>query len=199
MFRRIAETYNTIFTKELAVHCRFFLFLVLCLGMASCESDMATVKTMIRKEQAPDETGNDVEITYSENGLVKTRIKAPVMNRFEGNDKSTEFPEGVSVETYGPQMEVESTLDANYGILHHDKEQVYLRDDVVLVSSEGKKLNSEELTWDMKKKKIYSDKFVKITTPEEVIWGKGFEADDDFSWYRIDSISGSFKVDNELE
>ena len=71
-----------------------------------------------------------------------------------------------------------------------------MRDSVVWKSVEGDTLETEELFWDERREKIYSNKFVVITRPDEVIYGHGFEADQDFSYSRINAIEGRIKVDN---
>ena len=48
--------------------------------------------------------------------------------------------------------------------------------------------------WKRKDKKIYSTKFVKITTAEEIIMGEGLEANEDFSDYVIKKVKGIIKV-----
>ena len=197
MLGRVNKHIKLTLWKELTVPCQFFLFVLVATIWAGCENDMATVHALIEQERIPTETGKDVEIEYSELGEVRSRVTAPTMKRFTVEENATEFPDGVQVKNYGSSGIVESTLEANYGIMYQKEERVYLRDDVVLVNTKGEQLNCEELNWNWKTKRIFSDKFVKITTPEEVIWGKGFEANDDFSWYRIDSITGNFSVETD--
>ena len=49
--------------------------------------------------------------------------------------------------------------------------------------------------WNQKTKKVYSEKFVKIETPDEVIYGEGFESDEEFTSYVIKKIKGSVSTD----
>ena len=50
---------------------------------------------------------------------------------------------------------------------------------------------------DERNKKIKSDKFVKVTTDTESIFGTGFEAEQDFSRYTIHNITGIVKVSSD--
>lgn len=63
-----------------------------------------------------------------------------------------------------------------------------------MVNEKNEKLNTEHLIWNERTKKIYSDDFVKITTPDEIIFGNGFEADQDFSRYKIMKIKGTINL-----
>ena len=86
-------------------------------------------------------------------------------------------------------------MSANYGMYYSKKDEMMVRDDVAIVNTKGELLNTEELTWKRREGKIYSDKFVRITTPDEIIYGTGFEAKQDFSDYTIKNISGTIKVE----
>lgn len=51
----------------------------------------------------------------------------------------------------------------------------------------------------MPKKKIWSDKFVTITTKNEILMGDGFEARQDFSKYKIKKLKGTVTIKEEEE
>ena len=67
---------------------------------------------------------------------------------------------------------------------------------MVVVNEKGEQLNTEHLVWDEKQEKLLSDEFVKITTKDEIIFGNGFEANQDFSKYRIFKIKGTISINN---
>ena len=47
------------------------------------------------------------------------------------------------------------------------------------------KLKSEELKWSRFEKRVYTNKFVRIETPQEILLGEGLTASQDFSTYKI--------------
>jgi hypothetical protein len=51
------------------------------------------------------------------------------------------------------------------------------------------------LFWDEKKELIYTNKFVKITTENEVIWGEGLEANQEFTDWKIKNVKGTIYID----
>ncbi len=167
----------------------FCCLVLLVLSFASCDSETPPIEELVPNEAANLEIARDVEVVYSELGQVKARIIAPLMVKgTKDNDDFMEYPEGLTVYNYNAQMEIESKMSANYGISHEKKEEVMVRDDVVLINIKGEKLNSEELWWDRKSKKITSDKFVKVTTIDEEIIGYGFDANEDFSEYTVRNV-----------
>src|SRR5690606_41136095 len=69
----------------------------------------------------------------------------------------------------------------------HDALPIYKATGDVEVNSYEKdqKLNTEELFWRRDKGEIYTDKFVRIETAEEILLGEGLTATQDFSSYKI--------------
>ena len=61
---------------------------------------------------------------------------------------------------------------------------------VVISDSTNTSLETQKLNWDNIEKKIYSDLFVKITTPKEIINGVGFESDEHLHNYKIFKVTG---------
>ena len=68
------------------------------------------------------------------------------------------------------------------------------RDSVVVINNKGEIMNTDELIWDEDKKIIYSNSFVKIRTADEIIYGNGMTANENFTGYVIKNITGTIKV-----
>ncbi len=162
----------------------------------SCATDLEKIKKISIESDTISERGEEVEIHYSVQGNLKAKITAPEVINHESEDAYSEFPKGVKLYSFDEALKTTSQLTANYGIFYPKKEEMLVRDNVVIVNTKGEMLNTEELTWKRKEEKIYSDKFVRITTPEEIIYGTGFEAKQDFSDYIIKNISGTIQVED---
>ncbi len=168
---------------------------VLCL--AGCVNDPEVVFETAEKIQPSVERGRDVTMVYSEDGEVQLQLRAPRVVRRQGEEPVTEFPEGLKVTFFDAALRPSSTLEADYGIRDENAQEVTVRDHVVVVNDVGERLDTEELVWNARDRKIRSDAFVKITTAEEVLYGTGFEADETFSRYRILEPEGSFRVEEQ--
>ena len=171
-----------------------FLFLFL---LFNCAPDLEKVKKITADMDTVAEKGSEVEILYSDLGKLKVKIIAEELTYHQGKEPYSEFNKGLRAFFYNPAMEIESKLSANYGVIYDEKGEMLVRDDVVVINVKGEKLNTEELIWKKKEEKVFSDKFVKITTPEEIIYGEGFEASQDFSDYTIKNITGIIQVKGE--
>jgi len=165
--------------------------------LSSCATDLEKIKKITENDDDYLEKGFDIEMLYSEKGNLKAKIIAPELSRYQLKDSYTQFDKGLKMFFYNPKVEIESKLSANFGVIYHDKDEMMVRDDVVFINVKGEKLNTEELIWKKKDRQVYSDKFVKITTPEEIIYGNGFQANEDFSDYVIKNISGVISVEED--
>lgn len=141
------------------------------------------------------ETGYDVVITYTESGNIKAKVFTPELTRFVNQSGVTEFKKGLKIFFFDSNGKSESNMSARYGKAFEKEEELLAKDSVVIVNTKGEQLNTEELIWKRKEKKIYSNKFVKITTADEIIFGDGLEANEDFSSYVIKKVKGTIKVD----
>ena len=59
----------------------------------------------------------------------------------------------------------------------------------------GETLNTEELHWNTSKGDVFTDKFVRIETEDQILTGVGLTAKQDFSRYVIKNPQGIFNLD----
>lgn len=173
---------------------RFFVFIMLVF-FASCTNDVKEVKQTIADPNALAETGKNVELLFTENALAAIKIKAPTAVRHESDNPFTEFPDGMQLFVYNELGEIDSELTAKYGRMNDGSTEMLAKEDVVVINKTGEQLNTEELLWDQEAAVIKSEGFVKITTPTEIIYGNGFEANDNFTEYTIFNITGTVQVE----
>jgi LPS export ABC transporter protein LptC len=168
------------------------LLAFLTLVTLGCGDDLKD-PDMEKKFTGPFRETENVLTLYSDSAKVLIKLQAPVQEDYENGDVI--FPKGINVEFYEQGGAVTSTLRADYGKQERNKDLYYVRGNVVvhnLVKQE--KLETEELYWNKNKAQIYTDKFVKITTPEEILMGHGLQANQDFSSYKIKKVTGVFSL-----
>lgn len=162
------------------------------LSLLACQN---TVLTEPVEYEGPLREANDVEMYYSEDNLVKLRMVAKTVNEFKNGDR--EFPDGLYLEFFNELGQLESTLKANQAFFTKDQNlwrgvgNVEVKN---IVNNE--QLNTEELFWEPATEKIYTDKFVTIRLANEVLYGTGLEAKQDFSSYTIKQPQGEFTIED---
>jgi LPS export ABC transporter protein LptC len=176
---------------------RFLFFLVLI--FVSCSNDPKLVQEFVSSEVLPIEKIEGAEMLHTENGKLKVKIVATTIERFNNQQPQLVFSNHLVVYFYNDSALVQSTLKAEYAEINDEKKLMTAKENVILTNITGKKLESEELIWDEKNNKIYTDKKVKITTGKEVIEGEGFVSNPDFTEYSISKIHGTFNFETPNE
>ena len=143
----------------------------------------------------PVQSSKNIEIIYSDSGEIKIRIKAPLLLRYDEPDKQyAEFPDGIDVIFFDKNRTEQSTLRADYAVYRERKDIWEVSNNVIIVNKNGDVINTEKMIWNKKTGIIYSGEFVKITTCDEIIYGNGFEADQNLDNYVIKKITGTINL-----
>ncbi len=174
----------------------FFMLMVLGISLSACENDLKKVEKIASNEASlPVEVSKDVELIYSDSSIVRAKLLTPTLKFYKVTNAYHEMPDGLFVEFYGPNKNIESTLSAKYGRKFQNQGIIEVRDSVVVINEKGERLDTEKLIWNEKTKKIYTNSFVRITTLKDVMFGEGMEANQNFTNYRIYKYRGSVSLE----
>ena len=172
-----------------------FLFSVI---LIACTNDPKLVQEFVSDKEQAIEQIKGAELLHTENGKIKVRIIAGVIKRFQNMQPQLIFSENVEVYFYNDSSQLQSKLKADDASIDEEKKIMVAQNNVELISSDDKKLETEELVWDERNNKIYTDKKVKITTGKEIVYGEGFTSNPDFTEYSIIKIHGTFDFKSEI-
>jgi len=167
-------------------------FLLFCICLGACEDTLEQSKN-IQPYEGPVSTIFDVETLFSDSARLKIKLNAPLQLEYQNEDRN--FPKGVLINFYNAKGQNHARLTANKGRFIK-KENRYIATGDVVVKNLLKKeqLNTEKLNWTPSDQTIFTDQFVTITTQKEILKGKGLEARQDFSQYKILKPTGEFVI-----
>ena len=174
------------------------------LVLFSCKNDIKIINSLPGVDSLPLEIAYDVEISFSDSGKLQAVLSAPVMERISEEEKDggeyLEFPEGFKAVFYDSLANPETQITARYGVNYEKKDFMEARHNVIIKNfAKQEQLNTEHLIWDRKKKEIYSDVFITLTKPDEVLYGDGFSSDETFEAYEVINPTGEFSIVQEEE
>lgn len=182
------------------MHSRYYIFCLLVIigiGLVSCDDEIAPIDRPITEKDLYIERATDVEILYSDSSVVRLSVQAPVLyNHITSGKERKEFPSGIEVDFFNEVGQTTSVMTAKYAMQYERQNKIVIQDSVVVVSANNETLETDELIWDEKNKRLYTDKWVKVSTEDEVIYGYGFSANEEFSYWKISKVRGRFTVDN---
>lgn len=180
------------FFFQLSIH------LILGFLVVSCTNNLDVINAIEDKEDKATVIAKNSEILYTEKGLVKLKIYAPVTKSYQNAENPyNEFPDGITVYTYSDSMEIESELTSKYANYSDFKQIWTASNNVIAKNKKGEILNTEHLFWNQKKKIIYTDDMVKITTPDGIQYGQGFISDETFTNWEIKKPKGYYYIESQ--
>jgi LPS export ABC transporter protein LptC len=145
----------------------------------------------------PSLTGKDIETVLTDSGRIQLIMTSPLVEQYDKSDKPySEFRFGLKVIAYNGQKDPVASVTAKYGKCT-DNNLWELRDSVVVINENNEKLETEVLFWNQQKDLIYTDRFVKITSEDEVIQGIGFESDSHLSKQKIKKVTADIYLKDE--
>lgn len=168
-----------------------FLAILLC----SCGGEV--LPRVVDPETEPTQISVDLISIESKDGVRSFRMTTPLMKRYElAKEPSSEFPDGIHVETFNDSTAlVESELTANYARLNEVTEIWEARGNVIGKAESGSRiLYTEQLFWDQKTDRIYTDKWAKVIDGRGVHVGTGFESDGGFKTWTFKNPRGQMEV-----
>lgn len=176
-----------------AVRSLALALLVTSFLLQSCENDLRDVeKISADNSLLPVDKSYGVEVIYSDSAVVKAKMLAPQVDRYK-DKKYDEMIKGVTLIFYDENQKETSRIVSDYAIRREGEGLVELRKNVVATNTKGDVYKSDELIWDEKQRKFYSNKMVQVTQQNgNVLFGTGFESDETFKKSRIFNATGSF-------
>ncbi len=168
--------------------------LLALLFFSSCENDPKEIENWTKKTELREEA-KTIESYLSQSGVMKAKLIAPLMYRYQRDTVFTEFPNTLHVDFYDDSVRIESWLTAKYGIYYDNLNKVFLRDSVVVINKEGDTLRTPELWWDQNMQKFYTDKPSRIDGKDKHIYCRdGIDAPQDMKVFTCHFPTGPFNL-----
>lgn len=165
---------------------------------SGCVNDLDTIQKVTYDPKAPDEVVDDLEMLYNDSGYAQVMITADLAETYHQPEHVTMLKDGLKVDFFAADGNIESTLTALYGEINFMTGKVVVRDSVILLNHAKQQfLETEELFWNRKDSTIYTDKNVLVKTKGKGITGrgKGLKTTQSFNKYTIIQPVGKFNMD----
>jgi LPS export ABC transporter protein LptC len=170
--------------------------LIPIIALLSCENKIPVIpkSDLIT---LPSLSGKGLTTMLTDSGRIQLTMTAPTMEQYDKTDpRYAEFRNGIKVIVYNGKKNPVSTVTAKYAKCTNNN-LWELRDSVVVIDETNEKLETELLFWNQEKDLIYTDRFVKITSENEVTQGIGFESDSHLINRKIFKVTAIIDLNNE--
>jgi LPS export ABC transporter protein LptC len=164
------------------------LGLTIVLFFQACSNNIDELNAITKKYDITKDVGEGIKIIYSDSAEVKLIIEAPILERYNDVAEPKDvFPKGILISFLNDSKVPTSWLKADYAVRNPRTQTMTAKGNVVFYNIENDRLQSSELIWDEANKKIYTEKFIRITQPSkgDTIYGMGFQTDPQFKIIEI--------------
>ena len=159
---------------------------MLFLYAACTSSDKELVDIKYDPETTPSMNTDSVITLISDSGITRYKVETDNWQMFgKSKDPFWYFPEGIYLERFDSLFQVEAKILADSAWNYTEKQLWRLKGNVDIRNMEGEMFLSDELFWDQKNRKVFSDKYIEIKRDETELKGYGFESNQEMTDYRI--------------
>lgn len=159
---------------------------VLFFYTACGSTDTETVNIKFDPETTPSMITDSVTTLISDSGITRYKLVADNWQVFDkAKDPYWYFPEGIYLERFDSLFEVEAKILADSAWNYTDKRLWRLKGNVDIRNMQGEMFLSDELFWDQKEQRVYSDKYIQIKRGDTELKGYGFESNQEMTEYRV--------------
>ncbi len=134
------------------------------------------------------EYSEHLSIVMSQNGRRSYFFETPLVEGYTlASEPYREFRKGIKITTYQDDSlaTVDAVLTSNYAIYYEKRELWEAKGDVVIKKFDGTEVYTQQLFWNARTKKIYSNVDTKLVKGNNVFVGERFESDEDFKDWRF--------------
>lgn len=176
------------------------LALIAMIWSGGCKEDgKLGVASRIDPKKMPSMTTVNVSTLISDSGITQYKIVSPLWNIYDEVDTPYwNFPKGVYLQKFDRKFNVIASVAADSAKFFRLLNLWKLDGNVELHKEPGELFLTQQLFWDQRRNRLYSDSFIHIETPDRMLEGHGFESNDRLTKYSIRRPTGIFPVDENL-
>ena len=157
-----------------------------------CESKFKEVQKINFTEFVPSGDADNVNLKYTDSGLIKVILISPKMLDYSSIDfPFTEFPKGIDVTLYDNKAKT-THVTSNYAVSYKLTGIIDLQGKVKIISQDGQTLETEQLYYDQKNEWFFTEKKFKFTDLKGSSNGQGIDFSKDFKIINSQRIMGEF-------
>jgi LPS export ABC transporter protein LptC len=161
-----------------------YLMAIVLFVLSSCKKE--PTGDPIDPTATPIQVVKNMEVVQTVNGGVEMRMHAPEMRKYSYIVDSVEvnydlYTGGFSVNAFTPDGELETRITSKEAkhITTEGKEQWLAYGDVIITNYiKQESMESDTVYWDRREQKIYTNCYVRLSSPQGMMQGYGMESDE---------------------
>lgn len=166
------------------------------LMLFSCGNDIDEIKEVSAQEfEKPEQVTTGVDIMYSDSAFVRIHLVTPKLIEYTDTAKNAlpyrTTPNGIKITLFDTTRLELATIVADSSIQYPKTSIFEFHRNVVVTTPQGKTFKSEELIWDQKAKRIFSNQPSQLTDDDGLVTnGTKFYSDERLNNPHMESMYG---------
>ncbi len=175
------------------------MVVVVLFNLFSCsKADNEQIEAVIDRAATPRLRALDVNTVISDSGITRYRIITPQWDVYDqASQPYWEFPVGVHFMRFDEQLKIDANIHSDYARFLEQDQIWHLKGNVRATNIQGELFETEELFWNQRTERIYSDSLIKITQANYIIIGTGFESNQEMTLYEVRNTQAVLPVEDE--
>ena len=163
-------------------------------AMGACKDEKTeVVKLDVDGDSVPTMTTHQVTTLISDSGQIRYRVTTSNWLVYdEAEVPKWRFPDGLYLEKFDLDFGIEATVQCDSAVYFSQRGLWRLDGNVNILNTIGEKFLTQQVFWDQRLNKVYSDSFIHIERADRTIEGIGFESNDKMTRYSITNPTGIF-------
>ncbi|WP_289742853.1 LPS export ABC transporter periplasmic protein LptC [Muribaculum intestinale] len=168
--------------------------MILAGAAGACKDEKTEVVSLnVVGDSVPTMTTHTVTTLISDSGQIRYRVTTDNWLVYdEAQVPMWRFPDGLYLEKFDKDFGIEATVQCDSATYFSQRGLWRLDGNVNILNTVGEKFLSQQVFWDQRLNKVYSDSFIHIERADRTIEGYGFESNDKMTNYRITNPTGIF-------
>ncbi|MDP3312255.1 LPS export ABC transporter periplasmic protein LptC [Lutibacter sp.] len=183
-------------TKSIVILIKFIAVVYSTAMFFSCTNDPKEVRDFLADKNLPIGEANNIFLKHTDSGRINIKMKAPIMLDFNNREEHpyTEFPKGLKISTIEKNGD-SVTIEGEYAKSYSKTLVSEINKNVVVISyAQNHKLITEQIFWDQKTHYFFTEKKFTFFTPQDTIYGTGFEATEDLKSWWVKNQTGVINI-----
>ena len=166
-----------------------FILLIVSAGIWGCTKLEEGPTGEPGPTEFPEQELFDATINFYQNDRLTGILEAGRIRKY-AKRSTVLLDSGVVMEFYNAEGQHTSTLTSDSGRADESRNDMIAMGHVVAHSDSGEMLETQQLRWENRTRKIISDVPVKLSTPTDTIFGVGFISDENLKNWQIREPTG---------
>ncbi|MCH5215916.1 MAG: LPS export ABC transporter periplasmic protein LptC [Muribaculaceae bacterium] len=177
---------------------RDILLVILVLSIVwGCADDK---KEVVNLQTDPETTATvvtrNVLTLVSDSGVTQYRITTDLWNMYqEASEPFWSFPEGLFLEQFDSVFNVKASIKSDSAKYYSKKQLWQLDGHVTILNTNDEVILTQQIFWDQRSHKVYSDSFIHIERKDRILEGYGFNSNERMTVYELSKPMGMFPVE----